>query len=136
MKKSSLRDLPYYRSESVEVSAKRYNRVRLALRRLENPIRLSIPGLTNIDLLLDDDSWVAVDQGQNDFPVLAFTDFETLERSALHTPVRCRLYLYRANAELMLTRIMQAMYRLLQARLGRPPGVAGTRIALLPARRR
>lgn len=67
-----LRDLPRFSSDHVQMPATRYNQVRLGLLRLENPLRFCIPGLRNLSIVLDDDSWVCVDESLDDIPILAW----------------------------------------------------------------
>lgn len=83
-----------------------YNRARLALLRLGNPLRLELPGLHGIDVILDDSAWMAVDRNQIDMPLLAWTDFDARRRSALHQPVSCRLHLYHFHAGLLMSDVL------------------------------
>lgn len=115
--KSFLQRYHPYSMRNMEVDADCYNRVRLALRRLENPIRLSIPGLRTIDLLLDDETWIAVDQVEDDMPVVALTDFVRSRDGGLYEPVHCTAYYYHGYAELILERVLRATKRLLDARM-------------------
>ena len=130
--KSRLRDLSHYGTRKLDIPAENFNRVRLGLHRLENPIRLSMPGLHNVDLLLDDETWIAVDQFHRDAPVLALTDFESLGRRSLQAPVHCRIYFYYASSELILNRLLQSMHRLLGARLEQRRGMERGKVLMFP----
>jgi hypothetical protein len=94
--------MPYLRACPAELSAPRYNRVRLALLRLKRPLRLSLPPLRGLDMLLDDEAWVCMDRTLNDLPVLAWTDFRQQARDAIHLPVPCTLRFYHAHAEIII----------------------------------
>lgn len=61
--RSRLDEIPILRSAATTVPAVRYNRVRLALRRLENPLRLELPRLRSLDMILEDEAWALVDRG-------------------------------------------------------------------------
>ncbi len=97
------------------VPAARYNRVRLALLRLGEPLRLDLPDLRHLAVELTATAWVCVDASLDDLPVAAWTDFAP--RDSLHQPVPCRLRLYHAQAELILDRIGTSVDRLLAERL-------------------
>jgi hypothetical protein len=97
------------------VAAENFNRVRLALSRLENPLRVALPGLRTLDFMLEDEVWAVVDRDLNDIPVLAWTDFE--HRSALHLPVRCILRYYHAHADVILDKALLRLDEILAARL-------------------
>ena len=77
-----------------------YNRVRLALLRLSNPLRIDLPRL-RVEMILDDAAWLCYRPYESDLPLLAWTAFETRDR-ALHEPVRCQLHLYHFHAGLLM----------------------------------
>jgi hypothetical protein len=115
-----LADLPAYHSENGQVSARRFNQVQIALRRLDPPLRIPIPGLRNLQMILDDESWVCVDTSLNDMPVAAWIRFQIQGRDNLHTPVACQISHYHAHAGL----VMETALREMENHLGE---------ALLPA---
>jgi hypothetical protein len=115
MYQSRLDDLPSLKSLSGTVTAERFNRVRLALHRLENPIRVELPGLRSLDFILEDQVWAIVDRNHNDVPVVAWTDFET--RTALHKPVCCTLRIYHMHADVIIEQALQKLDKILVARL-------------------
>ena len=113
--RSRLDSLPVLKSAPASVPAARYNRVRLALRRLENPLRLQLPGLRTLDMILEDDLWVIVDRDLNDIPVAAWSDFAA--RSSLHKPIHCTLRSYHAHAALIIDKAFKGLDALLTQRL-------------------
>jgi hypothetical protein len=120
---SRLRDVPALKVIDSVVAAKHYNRVRLALVRLENPLRFPLPHLRGLDMVLTRDEWICVDRTLNDMPVLAWTDFQKQERLALHSPVPCRLRFFHAYAGLIVGTLLQDVAVILAERLNRarPP---------------
>ena len=99
------------------IPADDYNRVRLALRRICNPLRLELQGLRCLDIILDDRHWLCVDPCAQDRPVMAWTDFQSARRSAIHTPVQCRLRLYHVHAGLVMGEVLEALGRTLHREL-------------------
>lgn len=99
--------MPVLRAMPAQLQAAHYNRARLALLRVGSPLRFELPHLRGMDLILGESEWVCVDRTLNDLPVLAWTDFETRGRAALHTPVRCRLRFYHAHASLIIRTILE-----------------------------
>ena len=77
-----------------------YNRVRLALLRLDNPLRIELSRL-RVEVLLDDTTWLCYRPYESDLPLLAWTAFQTKNR-ALHEPVPCKLHLYHFHAGLLM----------------------------------
>jgi hypothetical protein len=107
--RSRLDDLPRYSSRSYEMPAEYYNQVRVALLRVGTPQRFVVPGLRTLEMVLEEDAWIVVDSGLNDYPVLAWVEFETARREALHAPMHCKLYTYHAHAEIVIERILTAI---------------------------
>ena len=120
---SRLREVPALKVMDSVVAAKHYNRVRLALARLEDPLRFPLPHLRGLDMLLSREEWICVDRTLNDLPVLAWTDFQVQGRTALHAPVSCRLRFYHAYAGLIVGTLLQDVSVILAERLNkaRPP---------------
>ena len=117
MYKSRLNDIPTLKSQPSTVTAARFNRVRLALKRLENPIRVELPGLRSMDFILEDQVWAIVDRNHNDIPVIAWTDFET--RTTLHEPVPCIMRIYHLHADAIVDQALTKLDVILQTRLKR-----------------
>ncbi len=112
-------EVPAYQTQYVVVEAALFNRVQTALKRLGGEIRMMIPGLKRVDLILQRDAWIIVDRAFNDLPVAAWSEFFARRRTALHTPVPCRLKYYHANADLLVRRVLNPMGRLLDDRLSK-----------------
>ena len=115
MYRSRLNELPILRSRPIAVEAVRYNRVRLALRRLDNPLRLELPKLRSLDFILEDRLWALVDRDLNDIPVVAWTEFA--QRSALHRAVPCVLRYYHAHADAVVDKALLKLDDILTSRL-------------------
>jgi len=107
------------RSLPKAVDAKYYNRVRLALLRLANPLRISLEALGDADMILADGEWLCVDRSCDDLPLLAWKDFEIKEREGLHEPVPCTLHLYHSHAGMLMGRVLPVMDKVLDRELGR-----------------
>ncbi|VAW86899.1 hypothetical protein MNBD_GAMMA16-1041 [hydrothermal vent metagenome] len=114
---TSLEDIPVIKIAPVSIAAGNYNRIRLALLRLDNPLRIPLPGLRGMDLIADKDTWVCVDRTLYDLPVLAWTAFESQGRSSLHLPVNCQLNYYHIHANVIAETVLTTTDRVLQERL-------------------
>lgn len=101
--------IPVYERKSATMSAEHYNTVQLALKRLSKTIRFSLPKLRTLDLLLDKNAWIVVDHSLNDIPVIAWTDFDTSERSDLNKPIPCVVLMYHQHAPIIIEKVMEAM---------------------------
>lgn len=130
------RNFPVLESERTIISAQRYNRVRLALAWLDNPARLELTGMHDLELILSDSAWFCIDTGLGNLPVLAWREFRAGERRGLHEPVACRIDYYNLHAELIKERVLEIMDRLLAARLQRRKAGQRGQLAYLPHRRR
>ena len=113
-----LDDMPVFDRRPAKISATHYNHVKVALKRLGNEIRLTIPKLKSLDLILQNDAWIIVDRVLNNVPVAAWTDFQTEHRDNLHEDIDCTIKLYHMNAELILDRTLEAMEAVLGEELG------------------
>lgn len=112
-----LDDVPVIKIKPAIIEAEKYNRVRLGLIRLENPLRFALPGLRGMDVIINDKAWICVDRTLYDLPVLAWTEFETGERAGLHEPINCKLYHYHVHANVIAGTVLNTVDRLLQERL-------------------
>jgi hypothetical protein len=110
-------DLPYIACHRDEVPARLYNLWRLARSRLGLPLRFELPGLKGLELVLDEHAWVCRDPQLNDFPVVAWTGFETAGRRALDAPVACELRYYHMGGSKVRLRVLEQMGEILEARL-------------------
>lgn len=89
-----LDELPVYSSQPAKIPADYFNSVKLTMLRLEDTFRFSLPGYTNIDVVIDQDSWVCVDTSLQDLPLVAWVEFEVKGRDNLHEPVYCQKKYY------------------------------------------
>ena len=99
------------------IEADDYNRVRLALRRLGNPLHFELTPMKCLDIILTDQYWLCFDTCMVDRPILAWTDFLSTGRSALHTPVSCTLRLYHMHAGLVMGEVLEAVGCILSQKL-------------------
>jgi hypothetical protein len=109
------------RSIPKTVPARYYNRVRLALIRLGNPLRVPLHELGQAEMLLADEAWLCVDASRNDLPLMAWRDFAISGRDALHEPVHCTLELYHTHAGILLGNALRALDEALAERLQESP---------------
>lgn len=110
-------EVPVLRTRTAEVPAACYNRIRLAVLRLGDPLRVELPKLRHLDLLIGRDLWVCVDRMLYDLPVVAWTDFAQRGRTALDQPVACTLKLFHAHAEAIMPLVFAEADRVLRQRL-------------------
>jgi hypothetical protein len=103
-----LNDISPLRTLPKTIEAVRYNRVRLALLRLGSPLRVELPRL-QLDMLLERQAWIAFCLWQQNFPMLAWTEFDARQRAGLHEPVHCCLRLYHVHAGLLMGVALDAM---------------------------
>jgi len=115
--RSRLEDIPVFSTKSTLVDAACFNRVRLALLRIGNPLRMQLAGLRELDIQLEDDAWICVDRTLNDIPVIAWLDFACHERTALHEPIACTLNMYHAHAGMITDQVLEVMSVQLAERL-------------------
>ena len=100
------------------IEAACYNHVRLALRRLGNPLRVDLPDHRGLDIILSDHLWLCVDITRDDQPIMAWLDFDIRQRNqALHAPVPCQLRLYHMHAGLVMGSTLDALYQSLLQQL-------------------
>lgn len=115
--RSRLNDVPALKIIPSYVEATYYNRVRLALMRLGNPLRIELINTRGLDIILTDDEWVCVDRSVGDTPSLAWTGFDATERTGLHRPVSCQLRFYHSHADLICGTILDLVHRHIEKRL-------------------
>lgn len=108
------------------IPAQDYNRVRLALRRIDNPLHFSLRKMRCLEMVLSDGFWLCIDSCKDDRPVLAWTNFETANRAGLHEPVASDLRLFHVHAGLVMGEILENMGIELQFRLVALDDVQGT----------
>ncbi|MDY6991207.1 MAG: hypothetical protein SVR94_01200 [Pseudomonadota bacterium] len=114
MTDSRLRDVPRMRWGDTLISAERYNRIRLGLLRLRNPLRIEAC-LRDIDVILEDKVWYSVDCSMNELPIVAWDNFQ--RRVSLHEPIRCRVSYYHAHADKIIDTLFEAIDAFLEKKL-------------------
>ena len=102
-------EVPLLHHREGKVEAAYYNEVQTALKKLGPQIRFRIPKLKHLDLILQKDAWIVVDRALSDFPILAWTDFQTEGRESLLEPVQCEVRIFHFAASMILRRTLEAM---------------------------
>jgi len=120
--KHRLADVPALIARPYNMEAQRFNRVRVALARLGGTLRWQIPTLRGLDVYLDADAWICGDRTLNDFPVVAWTDFGTRDRTGLHASVPCTVSYYHAHAGMIINTVLENIDAVLEERLGTAEG--------------
>ena len=115
--RSRLDEVPVLKTLRAEVPAAHFNRLRLAVLRLGEPLRLELPKLRHLDLLVAREVWICVDRMLYDLPVVAWTDFEEQGRAALHEPVVCTVRIFHAHADVVMPAVFSEAERVLRKRL-------------------
>jgi hypothetical protein len=91
-----------------QVPAPCWNAVRLALRRLGEPLRLDLPVLKTVACVLARDSWRLIDFSDRETLLLEWTRFDAQERG-LHEPVACELRVFHVHAGLIMGEALEAI---------------------------
>ena len=102
------------RSLTKTVDARHYNRIRLALARVANPLRVELTQLGSLDMILGDREWLCVDRNRDDLPLMTWQDFSREDPHALHVPVRCTLHLYHIHSGMLMGRILPSLQQALE----------------------
>ena len=55
--RSRINDVPILKTTPTCIEAMYYNRVRIALSRIENPLRIELINLRGLDIVIDDEAW-------------------------------------------------------------------------------
>ncbi|VAW98703.1 hypothetical protein MNBD_GAMMA23-2397 [hydrothermal vent metagenome] len=112
-----IQDMPVYAARTDQIEASLYNLWRRARLHLTFPMRIELPQLKQMALILEDDSWVLVDQCQFDLPIIAWLDFQDVGRNSLHTPVSCKMNYYHHLANRIHDKVLLLMTHELEQRL-------------------
>jgi len=115
-------NMPVMASRPTEIDATVYNLWRRARVHLGPNIRLQMPDLPQIVLILDEASWVVVNERQHDLPILAWVDFQDAHRDSIHKPVACTLNYYHYMASSLRGRVLEKMAVVLERRLKKQRG--------------
>lgn len=99
---------------SKTIDAGYYNRVRLGLLRLGDPLRIELPEL-HVEVVFRDQHWACISK-ETQSPLLLWTDFNG-RRDALFAPVACTLHLYHVHAGLLAAIALEATHDILRQRL-------------------
>ncbi len=110
-------DMPVYEARTEQLDASLYNLWRRAGLHIQLPLRIELPQQKQMVLIIEEDSWVLVDQNQYDLPVLAWIDFQDSGRDSLHTPVDCTLNYYHYMASRLRLKTLSILTETLQAEL-------------------
>ena len=130
--RSRLHDIPVIKTISSYVDASYYNQIRIALARLESPLRIELINLRGLDIVLDDKEWVCVDRGMGDLPTVAWTNFQNSNRTALHLPIACEIRFYHNHADLICSTVLNNVNRHLSKRLKSQFAVHNPSVSNLP----
>jgi len=109
--------MPVYATQSDHLDASLYNLWRRARLHCGSPLRLPLQGLKQMVLILEDDSWVVVDEVQYDMPVLAWVNFQDIGRDNLHKPIPCTLNFYHYLASRLRDKVLSRMGEALEQHL-------------------
>ena len=112
-----INDMSVYAAQTDQIEASLFNLWRRARLHLNMPLRIELPGMKQMVLIVEDDSWVVVDQCQYDLPVLAWLDFQDAGRTTLHLPVVCTMNYYHYLASHLRKKVLARMCEALEARL-------------------
>jgi hypothetical protein len=115
--RSRVSDVPALKTIPSYIEATYYNRVRLALMRLGNPLRIELMNMRGLDIIITDHEWVCVDRTIGDMPTLAWTGFESAARAGLHRPVACQLRFFHNHADLICGTVLDLVHRHIEKRL-------------------
>lgn len=114
---SRVGEVPVYERCEDELEASLYNLWRRAKLHLVLPLRLAVPGYHGVTIVLEEDSWICVDERNNDLPLLAWVEFEDKGRDTLHTPVKCKLNYYHYAASRLRLPVLEWLEEELKRRL-------------------
>ncbi len=117
MMSTRIDDMLVYATQDDHLDASLYNLWRRARLHLGSPLRLPLQGLKQMVLILEDDSWVVVDEVQYDMPVLAWVEFQDSGRDNLHKPILCTLNFYHYLASRLRDKVLARMEEALEQRL-------------------
>lgn len=117
MSTTRINDMPVYQARKDKLDPALYNLWRRARAHHDLPMRVELPGISQMVLILEQDKWVIVDQNQYDLPILAWVDFQDEHRSAIHTPVPCTLNYYHFMASSLRSRVLKIMQTALEQHL-------------------
>lgn len=101
-----------------QIEAACYNRVRLALLRLGNPLQVALKQHRGLQVIVHDDNWLVIDSFADDQWVMAWREFKIHARDNLHESIACKLWLYHHCAGLIMRSALDDLHQVIQQRLG------------------
>ena len=116
--KSRIDDVPALWVIDAEVDAAQFNRIRLALLRLGEPLRMELRHLGGLDVLRSRERCGCGDRTMDDLAVIAWTRFESAGRQQLQAPVRCRLRYYHGHAGMIVQTVLDDALAVVAQKLG------------------
>ena len=119
-----LRELTAIRTLPKALEAEYFNRIRLALLRVSDPLYVEVPRL-NMEFQLERDAWLGR-SALTGVPLLAWTAFE-VQRHALHEPVYCLLHLYHTYAGTVMGSALPALDAVLKVHFAQAKPLATQR---------
>ncbi len=114
---SRIDEVPCFARRDEKLDAALYNLWRRARLHGLLPLRIPLPEQAGVVMIVEERQLICANARQNDLPILAWVDFEDQERSALHTPVPCKLNYYHFAASRYRARALAAMAEELERRL-------------------
>lgn len=94
-----------------KIEAACYNRARLALLRLGDPLRVTLQKHRGLDVILSNVNWLCVDSFAEDQVILAWCDFKIHARSNLHRPVAANLWLFHSCSGLIMGSALEDLHQ-------------------------
>jgi len=116
---SKFNDIPVLKALPAYIEAAYYNKARIALNRVSNPLRVPLINLQGLDFILQDKIWMCVDRSMKDLPILAWTEFNIRERSGLTSSVACQLRFFHSHADLVFGSVLGMAERQIDLQLVR-----------------
>lgn len=120
--RASLPPVPASGQLTVRIEPEIYNTIRLAVLRLDTPLKTVLGG-KGVEVHIHRDAWVCFDLRLGYQPALAWTGFETA-RDAFKEPVNAQALVYNSYAKLFLHSVLPELARRLERRMKEtfPPG--------------
>lgn len=112
-----LRDCPALSEFPSRIPAEIWNVWRRYWVRIHRPTCFGLESLPPMSLLLDEREWVLVDSSLYDMPVVAWSDFQDVGRTALHEAVPCTVRDYHQGASKVRNQALRLMAEELETRL-------------------
>jgi len=101
------------------IPAADFNRVRLALLRISNPLEITLTSMNCLEVTFTDEYWLCFDACMNNQPILAWTAFDKSgHNNALNSTVACELRMYHAHAGLVMGEVLENIGKELDDQMG------------------